>query len=413
MPNKKDPELVQLEIVPAGSSAPDLAENEPLHVDCEVIDANEAPAMFYSSENIRKIDALYNVVIGTRSNGKTFDWCRDILDEYFNSRTPSAYIRRLDTMLDASNIGTLFDPHLDWIKEKYGGKWNTIIYKTHAYYLARYEDTKTGGRVKTAQDTKPFCRTYAINTVETTKGADRGKVYSVCFDEFITRTFYLTNEFVMFQNLLSSIIRNRPGVKIWMIANTVNKSCPYFREMGIRHIKEMQPGQIDVYRLGKTDQKIAVEYCEYTGAPQAVSEYFAFDNPELRMITAGSWEIASYRHPPKKLGRSRILISFWIEFEDQTLQGDIHMYDGFPIMHFHPCSELKPEDRRRKIIYVDAYNIDGNPLHQVTLRARPTRAHDLIARLIAERKTFFADNECGEVFANWALQTQKIARESI
>ena len=118
MTKKKDPELVQLEIVQPGSSAPDLAEQEPLHVDCEVIDANEAPAMFYNSENIRKLDALYNVVIGTRSNGKTFDWCRDILEEYFNSRTPSAYIRRLDTMLDAANIGTLFDPHLEYIKEK-------------------------------------------------------------------------------------------------------------------------------------------------------------------------------------------------------------------------------------------------------------------------------------------------------
>ena len=175
----------------------------------------------------------------------------------------------------------------------------------------------------------------------------------------------------------------------------------------------MQPGQIDVYKLGQTDKKIAVEYCEYTGAPAAVAEYFAFDNPELRMITAGSWEISSYRHPPKKLGRSRILQSFWFDFEDQTLQGDIHMHEGFPILHFHPCKPIDEKERRNKIIYVSAYDIDGNPLHQFTLRARPTRAQDLIARLIAERKTFFADNEVGEIFANWAQQTQRIQREAI
>ena len=369
-------------------------------------------SMYYDSSEIRKIGALYNMIIGTRSNGKTFDWCHDTIDHYLETGIPSAYIRRLDTMLDASNLADLYDPQLDFIREKSGGKWNSILYRTHAFYLCRYEETKTGGRAKVAQDPKPFCRTYAINTVETTKGADRGQVYSVCLDEFITRTFYLTNEFVMFQNLLSSIIRNRPGVTIWMIANTVNKSCPYFREMGISHIREMKPGQIDVYQLGRTDKKIAVEYCEYTGAPAAVAEYFAFDNPELRMITSGSWEIASYRHPPQKLGKSRLLLSFWIEFEGQVLQGDMHQYEGYPIISIHPCSGLKPEERRNKIIYTETVK-DGNPLHQMSLRARPTRAQELIASLIAQRKTFFADNETGEVFANWALQTQKISREVI
>lgn len=413
MPRKKqaaEPEIVQLEFVPEPEKLLPAETEQPEHVDSEII---EGASMYYSSANIRKLDALYNIVIGTRSNGKTYDWCRDVITEYMQSRTPSAYIRRLDTMLEAANIATLFDPQLDLIKKLSDGKYNTIIYKTHAFFLARYEDTKTGGRVKTAQDTKPFCRTYAINTFETTKGADRGKVYSVCFDEFITRSFYLTNEFVLYQQLLSTIVRNRPGVKFWLIANTVNKSCPYFREMGISHIRDMQPGQIDVYRVGKTDHKIAIEYCEYTGAPASVSEYYAFDNPELRMMTAGSWEIASYRHPPKKLGRDRIVISCWLEFEDQMLQGDVHMHDGFPVLHWHPCSILDPDDRRDKIIYIQAEHADGNPLHQYTLRARPTRAQDLIARLIAERKTFFADNETGEVFANWALQTQKIAREAI
>lgn len=368
--------------------------------------------MYYSSAEIRKHEALYNMVIGTRSNGKTFDWCHDITDHYLEKGTPSAYIRRLDTMLDPGNLMDLFDPQLDFIQEKSGGKWNSVLYRSHAFYLCRYEETKTGGRAKVAQDPKPFCRTYAINTVETTKGADRGKVYSVCFDEFITRTFYLTNEFIMFQNLLSSIIRNRPGVTIWMIANTINKSCPYFREMGISHIREMKPGQIDVYQLGRTDKKIAVEYCEYTGAPAAVAEYFAFDNPELKMITSGSWEIASYRHPPKGLGKCRIVLSFWIEFEMQTLQCDVHMHDGFPIISVHPCSGIKPEERRNKIIYTESVK-DGNPLHQMSLRARQTRAQELIASLIAQRKTFFADNETGEIFANWALQTQKISREAI
>ena len=71
MPRKKqaaEPEIVQLEFVP--DSVPDPAPDPDPEVD---------PTLYYSSANIRKLDALYNIVIGTRSNGKTYDWCRDVI----------------------------------------------------------------------------------------------------------------------------------------------------------------------------------------------------------------------------------------------------------------------------------------------------------------------------------------------
>ena len=256
-----------------------------------------------------------------------------------------------------------------------------------------------------------MCRTYSLNTWETTKGQDAGEVWSICFDEFITRRYYLANEFVAFTNLLSSIMRNRP-CKIFMLANTVNKSCLYFREMGIRHIREMEQGTIDVYKIGLTDKKIAIEYSDSPGSSKEVCEYFAFDNPELKMITEGSWEIAMYRHaPPEMERRGRLIMSFFIEHDQQTLQGDVRMYDRFPIVFFH--AKTTPIKKRDKsVIYVDEI-CDGNPLHQISLRQAPTRAHEVIRSLIAQHKTFFADNEIGESFANWAQNKQGIAREAI
>jgi hypothetical protein len=49
--------------------------------------------------------------------------------------------------------------------------------------------------------------------------------------------------------------------------------------------------------------------------------------------------------------------------------------------------------------------LDGNPLHQIQLRNCPTKPQQLIFELIRLQKTFYADNECGEVVANW-LKTQ-------
>ena len=91
--------------------------------------------------------------------------------------------------------------------------YNSIFYRSNCFYLCCYQDG-----VKVAQDKKPFCRCYAINTAETTKGQDVGEIKYIFFDEFITRQFYLANEFILFQNLLSSIVRHRAGIKIYMVA---------------------------------------------------------------------------------------------------------------------------------------------------------------------------------------------------
>lgn len=333
------------------------------------------------------------------------------LEHYLSDDLPSAYIRRLDTMIERSVLSSLFDPHLSWIEKKTEGRWNAVSYKTHCFFLCRYAENKAGERVKVAEDSKPFCRAYSLNTWETTKGADNGAVWSICFDEFITRRYYLANEFVCFTNLLSSIMRGR-RCKIFMLANTVNKSCLYFKEMGIRHIRDMQQGDISVYKIGDTDSKIAIEYSDSPGAAQDVYEFFAFDNPQLKMITSGAWEIAMYRHAPENMERrGRLQMSFFIEHDGVTLQGDLRTLDSYPIIFMHPkTTEIK--NREKCIVYIDD-TADGNPLHQVSIKATPTRAHEVIRALIAQRKTFFSDNECGENFANWALQNQGISREVI
>lgn len=355
---------------------------------------------YYSYAKINKIKATYNLIIGQRSNGKTYGACSEkILDPYLEQGKPSAYIRRLDEMIRPANIESLFNPHLDYIEEKTEHKYNRVVYRSHAFYLARFDVDDTGRYVKTAQDINPFCRTYAINTVETTKGQDAGAVANVIFDEFVTRQFYLANEFVKFQNLLSSIIRDRDGVQIWMLANTVSKHCPYFRDMGLHRIRDQEQGTIDVYTMGKSKTKIAVEYCSPTKATAKVNKYFAFDNPQLDMITKGTWEIALYRHAPDHLSSQPIILTFFVLFDGNTVQGDIYLYKGNPLIFWHPKT-TPIKDPENTIIYMEDHE-DGNPLHQMDLRAGETRAQKLIFSLCRQRKTFFADNETGEIIANW------------
>ena len=366
---------------------------------------------WYSYDAIDNIDSIYKLIIGERSNGKTYGWCKKVLEEYLKTGTPSAYIRRLDEQIKPRYIQKLFDPQLEWVEKATKGKWNTITYWLNNFYLARKETLKTGETKIVAKDKTEFCRTYAISTVETSKGADRGTVKYICFDEFITRVSYLQNEFVLFQNLLSSIIRKRSGITIYMLANTVNKYCPYFRNMGLRKIGVQKQGTIDVYKMGESTMKIAVEYCAEAGKVNPlVSQYFAFDNPRLNMITSGAWEIDMYRHAPSELSDSRIILTFFVIFEEQIIQGDIHMYKGFPLVFFHP--KTTPIKNPEKTIIYTQDTMDNNPLHQTDVRNKPTRAHELIAKLFNQRKTYYSDNECGEVINNWVKECMSM-RSSI
>jgi hypothetical protein len=65
-----------------------------------------------------------------------------------------------------------------------------------------------------------------------------------------------------------------------MLANTVNRYCPYFKEMGLKDVESMPQGEIYLYHYGNSDLSVAVEYCDPVKATQIVaSKFFAFDNP--------------------------------------------------------------------------------------------------------------------------------------
>lgn len=357
-------------------------------------------SIYYDSTDIDALEAMYNLIIGQRSNGKTFKMCRKILTAYIDEGLPSSYIRRWKEEITGALIEILFNPHNEWLKEYTKNKYNGIRYYRKAWYLAHYETTKTGETVRTASDSKPFCRCYAVSTAESTKGADPGAQKYIVFDEFITRRFYINNEFVHFQNLLSSIIRDRSGVKIYMLANTVNKFCPYFAEMGISDVQDMQPGTINFYSDEQQKRpSIAVEYCAASANTKKVSKYFNFANPQLNMITSGAWEIASYRHAPDDIDDYDILIPFFILFAGKIIQGDIYNYKDYPVIFYH--LKTTPLQHPNKDIIYSEVVIDGNPLHMCSISGGRTKAQKLIEQLIKTNRTFYADNNVGELVNNW------------
>ena len=367
----------------------------------------EAPDLYYNIAPIDATGAIYRLIVGQRSNGKTYSVCKHIVEDYFNDGKIGAYIRRYEESITPKNLQSLFNPHLQLIWELSEHKWNSIFYRAKEFHLCAIDSE---GKI-IAKDDTAFCITAAINTSENTKGEDRGEVHTIVFDEFMTRSGYLNNEFVRFMNLLSTLIRDRENAVIYMLANTVNKYCPYFSEMGLKNIDKLAQGEIAVYNYGSSDLTVAVELCDEVQATKhTASKYFAFNNPQLQMITRGAWEFQIYPRPPYKILPEDIILKFYIQFAEQLLTCEVvhstlKQYCNDIFIFVHPqTKDVSIDDFT--IMYVSDFS--SCRMHVRYLKDQPTEGHKLIYSLIQRKAVCFSDNDTGEVFRNWLQEMQGV-----
>ena len=185
-----------------------------------------------------------------------------------------------------------------------------------------------------------------------------------------------------------------------MLGNTVNRHCPYFNEMGLRHVKEMKEGDIDIYRYGESDLTVAVEYTPTNKKGKASDFYFAFDNPKLSMITGGKWEIDVYPHCPVKYKPKDILFTYFIEFDGNLLQCEIVQKDDDIFTFIHPkTTEL--QNPETDLIYSPEFSSRPNWKRKIT---KPqTEREKKIAYFYINDKVFYSDNETGEIVRNYLI----------
>lgn len=354
------------------------------------------PVKFYSLDNLIKTQSDYNIVFGERSNGKTFAALELILKNFVNGKGQGAYIRRWREDLRGKRAETLFAAHVQsgMIEKLTNNEYNTIVYSASKWFLGYY-DKETG---KTAAMEKPFCYGFVLSEQEHDKSTSYPEITTIVFDEFLTRRYYLPDEFMLFMNVLSTIIRQRDNVKIFMLGNTVNKYCPYFAEMGLKNIGAMQQGTIDIYQFGENGCTVAVEYAATISEQKVSNKYFCFDNQNLKMITGGKWELAIYPHLPEKYRPCDIIFTFFICFNDTILQGNVINTGTSDFIYIH-AKTTPIKDLDNSLIYSLEQN--GKPNYRRRLLSQINEIDRRITKYFATDKVFYQSNEIGEIVRNY------------
>ena len=351
---------------------------------------------YYSLNKINKKNATYNVIFGERSNGKTYATLKQALENYFENGSQFAYIRRWSVDVQPKRMNNLFNAIIEdgYLEKLSGGKFTAIFYRTGRFYLCTYNDK--GKPIYNEEDIIGYA--FSLSENEHNKANSYPRVTNIIFDEFLTNKIYLPDEFILFMNTVSTIVRQRTNVKIYMLGNTVNKFCPYFKEMGLTNILSMKQGSIDLYTYGDSKLKVAVEYADSKKKFKKNNFYFAFNNPKLKMITGGAWELNIYPHAPIKWLPKNIMFTYFIDFNDSIYQCEIINKDANVFTYIHEkTTPIKNPDK--DIIYTLDYNPKIN--YNVNILKPLTDYQNKITWFFTHDRVYYQDNNVGDAINNY------------
>ena len=370
--------------------------------DRSICDDNGMVITYHNNYQIDAKDANVNMIIGRRANGKSYgtltvDGIKKFIDSNYEDQF--AYVRRWDTEMsiiqnDIFN-GMVQNGWLEWYSK---GAWNDVQYWNHKWYLRRLNSD----REVEDKCTTPMAYGFCVNTAEKAKGPDYPHIKTIIFDEFIPMSGrYCPNELILWQNLISTIDRQRNHCKIYMIANTISKDCLHFDYYDIDPDK-LDQGKIYIKPCG-TKGKLAIEYCKDVGEANTFeSVYFKEDDEVGSMILGGAWQTRKFPALPDNIDlEASTMYTVYFLYKDKLLQCDFLHFGDVDTLYFSMCKE--PTIDPDSLLFTDVCYPDAIGLPNViTTLHTGNKVSEVILKRLASSRCYFESDDLGEKIMNFA-----------
>lgn len=336
----------------------------------------------YSIAKLKKEKAQYNVLLGERSNGKSYQVKQmSIEDAYILNRPCFVYLRRWADDIKNNYVTQYFaDAPVAAITNH---EYEAIVCDRRYIYLCNYDD-----------DHKPIkgpCIGYAwaLNEDERLKSQATPGIRHIIYEEFVTNKMYLPDEPTRLQNLVSTIARDG-DCQVWLIGNKISRVNPYYGEWGLKNIPRQKPGTIDTYTYERYDEvldqtvttKICVEHCESAGSPSKM-----FFGQAGKSIAGGQWETKEVPHLPDEESEC----VYELLYEDMGFRFVVQLRvttTGGMFIYVYPYT------KSRRIARVISKEFSSDLLHTPTLRT-DIRAEYLMHQMMVQKKICYSDNLTG------------------
>lgn len=174
--------------------------------------------IFLDFEKILSYGSLLNFVIAERGVGKTFGSKKYIVKHFKSKGKQTVYVRRYNRELQESLKKGSSMIFFDQIKQEFP---NDKLTNTSEVLICNGE----------------ICGfTVPLSTSNILKSVSFENVDTIIFDEFIIDKgcyHYLQNEVVMFMELIETIARLKPNIKVLLLGNAISITNPYFVELNL------------------------------------------------------------------------------------------------------------------------------------------------------------------------------------
>lgn len=366
--------------------------------------------------------ARYYFILGGRGTGKTYPVIREAITDAIQGKGKFAYIRRHKESLTVFNLQQTFGVHNDLVEKLTSGAWNRIKYWQRRFWLELWEpNPDTGQLERVAKNPEPIGAAYSMSTWETDKGADFGfdsGIKHIILDEALSKAGqYLNDEWSIFQNVISSLVRDRWNfdTKIWALANPISKwTNPYFKNMGITKQLLTNPGITEIKYpddKGGTAMTAIFAYIGLTvgeidpNREALYNTFFAFQNSKgkSKSITHGYWEMDdSARLPAGIYAESTKNRTIYCIFGEEKLAIDVMCYD---YMHKYYLMVYPTEKIRDKTYYLvlgtslDKYAVVGSDdSHPIA---------KLVMQIYNTGQVYYSDDSTADAFHGFLLERRR------
>lgn len=362
---------------------------------------------YYDIKNALETGADYILLLGERSNGKSYQAKYTVLWEAYNKadytvyletkkivpkeRYQFAYVRRFDMDIKTSPVIDYFGDMGKAIEQITHKEYDCVdCYQSHIYF-AKHNGEKIERGVEIG-------RPFALTGAQHYKSRMYPSIGNLLMEEVIPDDgVYVPNETKLLFSIVSTIAR-RDKIRVLMVGNTMNRVCPYFSEWGLRPVLKQKIGTIDIYNQ-RTDTeddngnpiiiRVAVEKCENTSQVNKM-----FFGKQTKAIVNGEWYTDEYPQLEKDL-------------EDYNEHYSILYASG----DFAFMIKLLTDDKD-KFLFIYPYTGDWNKITRrvteetslskfVTPYLTPVTKYDnLVIDLLKNKKIRFSDNLTGTDFYN-------------
>lgn len=330
---------------------------------------------YYDRHPLFKTGAQILMVYGQNCNGKSYQAKEEIIERALRGEK-TFLLRRYPDDIRQNKAQMYFDDMP--VNKLTNGEWDSITAYQSKLYFQRVDEN--GNKERSEHEIGYF---GSLSEWQRYKSMAFVNYTLMVFEEFITDSYYLTDEPLLLMRLMTTVFRDKPGT-VLMIGNTISRTVPYFMQWTPGVIKQAQ-GTIEIYHYHDEDEGTNVDIAvEYAGHIKGTGALF-FGNA-AKSINKGEWFVESQPRLPKELFYYENIYELAIAYQTFSfvLQLLVDPEEGTKLLYVYP----RTTDRKIERVITDKFSDSL----MVTRYWRDIRPELYIREAIANKRVVYSDN---------------------